>query len=109
MILPLLLLLLQPCGLVQWLLSDSWIEREPSPDGRYEVVRENRNCFLDGFTKLWITERGEQDRSRWFLIAPEVDGTWFTEWLGPNELMLSDHGAWPENRMPYGIVMWRDT
>ena len=83
-----------------------WFEREPSPDGRYEVVRETRSFFLDGYTKLWITTRGEQDPGKWFLIAPEVDGTWDTDWFGPTELMLTNYG--PRMDDPHRVVTWRD-
>jgi len=85
-----------------------WFERESSPDGRYEVVRENRNWFLDGYMKLWITTTGEQDRTQWLLIAPEVDGRWETEWLGPNDLMITDFGGGGEWRRPYRVLTWRD-
>src|SRR5262245_5851698 len=82
--------------------------REPSPDGRYDIVREIRSTFLDGYERLWITARGEEDRKQWFPIAPEVDGYWFTDWPSPTYLVLTDHGAWPEVRMPYHDATWRD-
>jgi len=84
-----------------------WFERESSPDGRYEVVRETRSFFLDGYAKLWITTRGEQDPKQWFLIAPEVDGTWSTDWMGPRELMLTNYGG-PRGDEPHKVVTWRD-
>ena len=83
-------------GLDLWPLAGpttTGFEREPSPDGRYEIVRETTSTFLDGYTKLWITTRGDEDSARWFLIAPKVDGTWLTDWLAPNSLMLTDDGA----------------
>lgn len=87
--------------------SGPYFEREASPNGRYEIVRETRSFFLDGYTKLWITTRGEQDPGKWFLIAPEVDGTWHTDWFGPRELMLTNYG-WPTMADPRKVVTWRD-
>lgn len=75
--------------------------REPSPDGRCELVRETANGFLDEYERLWITAAGEADRARWIEIAPEVDGTWHTEWWSPNHLVLTDYGAFAEQRRPY--------
>lgn len=88
--------------------SQPYFEREPSPDGRYEVVRETTAWLLDSYERLWLTTTGEQDRKQWFPIAPEVDGTWDTEWLSPVNLMVTDHGAWPETRQPYRLAIWRD-
>lgn len=83
-------------------------EYEPSPDGRYEVVREGRSFFLDSFTRLWLTERGVRDRSAWFPLAPEVDGTWWADWRQPTELMLTDYGAFAEERDTMPVRFWRD-
>ena len=81
--------------------------REPSPNGAYEVVRETRSAFLDSYTKLWISSCGEQDQSKWQLIAPEVDGTYFTDWLSPNWLIVTNWG-WPKLEEPYSVSTFRD-
>ncbi len=65
--------------------------REPSPDGRFEVVRETANGALDSYTRLWITERWGSWWD-WQLIAPTVDGTWWADWIAPDHLLLTDYG-----------------
>jgi hypothetical protein len=77
---------------------------ESSLDGRFDVIREERTGFLDSYTRVWIRSRGA--RSEWFEIAPEVDGTWDTEWISPDHLLLTDHGAWREGRLPYRDLTW---
>lgn len=100
------LLLLRSCALS--ILTDGpWLEVEPSPDGRFDVLRDTHTFGLDGYTRLWIAAHGEQDRAQWFEIAPQVDGTWHTEWVSADHLLLTDYGAWPEARMPYRDRHWR--
>lgn len=84
------------------------LEFESSPGGRYLVVRETRTFFLDTYTKLWLTEPWQRDRSKWFALAPEVDGTWWADWTRPDELMLTDYGAFVETRDDMPVRFWRD-
>jgi hypothetical protein len=79
--------------------SEAELRREPSPDGRFEVVRETTHSFLDAYERLWLARAGEVDSSRWFEIAPRVDGSWHTEWSSPQHLVLMDYGAFPERRV----------
>jgi len=99
-------MLIRSCALAV-VMDGPWLEVEPSPDGRFDVLRETHTFGLDGYTRLWIAAHGESDRARWFEIAPQVDGTWHTEWVAADHLMLTDHGAWPETRMPYRDRHWR--
>lgn len=100
------LLLLRSCALA-FLTDGPWLEVEPSPDGRFDVIREGHTFWLDGYLRLWIASHGEHDRAQWFEIAPQVDGTWHTEWVAADHLLLTDHGAWPETRMPYRDRHWQ--
>lgn len=90
-----------------WQTSASCCVFEPSPDGRHEVVFETRGGVLDSYCRLWLTTRGERDRSQWLAIGPKVDGSWSAMWLQPNELLLTDYGAWPEDRQPYPVQTWK--
>ncbi len=80
---------------------------KPSPDGRHEVVFETEDFALDSYCRVWLTIYGERDRSQWLAIAPKVDGSWHATWLTPNELLLTDYGAWAEERQPYPVQTWK--
>lgn len=93
-----------PALLVWWVSDGPWFEREPSPGGRHEVVRETSSFWLDSYTRLWLTDPGVEDRVHWYEIAPEVDGTWDTEWLAEDELLLTKRGSdWYGRELPGGV------
>ena len=86
-----------------WLADGPFYEREASPSGAYDVIRETRSFFLDGYTSIWITRHGEEDRDKWLLIGREVDGTYFTDWGSPTELFLTNYG-WPKLPEPFTVT-----
>src|SRR5688572_1372292 len=86
--------------------SESRFERYPSPDLRFDAVYEMWSSFLDGYGRVWITDSGDEDRSQWREIGPQVDGHWDIEWLAAEHLLLTDRGAWPEHRPPRD-TSWR--
>lgn len=82
-----------------------WFTRTNSPDGRYDAIEESRSCIWDNLSRVWITTVGEQDRSNWHQIAPQVDGTWDVEWLAPKHLLLT---AWHGWGVSPAVSHWRD-
>jgi hypothetical protein len=113
---PLLVLTAVPCGMFAvavWIFSDlgeitTHVSRTRSPDGRYDLVERDRVNALDTYETLFLAVANEERPEHWFEIAPQVDGSWNQEWLSPTHLLLTDCGAWKEDRQPYKAHVWRD-
>lgn len=81
-----------------------WFARTNSPDGRHDAIEELRSVIWDYYSRVWITTAGEQDRSNWHQIAPQIDGTWDVRWLTPTHLVVT---AWRGSGVSPEHTVWR--
>lgn len=78
------------------------VQREASPWGDYDLVRETRTFLLNEHRKLWITTHGEEDRCKWQQIGHEIDGHHRHEWISATELLVTSDG-WPPAQEVYTV------